>query len=101
VFGLIIQELSFEIIEAMREVDANARIDMLQIIDQDKPILTVTHVFQGTQADDMEWPVGELIVKANEQDVHSLEDLKKILSENSNVLLECRNGRIGYFQMQL
>jgi hypothetical protein len=27
VFGMIIQELSVEIIEAMREVDTNARID--------------------------------------------------------------------------
>jgi hypothetical protein len=48
----------------------------------------------------MEWPVGELIVKANGQDVHSLDDLKNILNKNSNVLLECRNGRIGYFQMK-
>jgi len=100
VFGMIIQELSFEIIEAMREVDANARIDMLQIIDQDKPILTVTHVYQGTQADEMEWPVGELIVKANEQEIHSLDDLKKVLSNSDNVLLECRNGRLGYFQVK-
>ncbi len=100
VFGMIIQELSFEIIEAMHEVDANARIDMLQIVDQDKPALAVTHVYQGTQADEMEWPAGELIVKANEQEIHSLEDLKKILSANSNVLLECRNGRIGYFQVE-
>ncbi len=99
VFGMIIQELSFEIIEAMNDVDANARIDMLQIIDQGKPALTVTHVYQGTQADDMEWPVGELIVKANEQDIHSLADLKKILSSSNSVLLECRNGRIGYFQI--
>ena len=100
VFGMIIQELSFEIIEAMREIDGNARIDMLQIIDQDKPALKVTDVRQGTPADDMEWPVGELIIKANEQDVHTLNELKIILDENKNgnVLLECRNGRIGYFQ---
>jgi S1-C subfamily serine protease len=97
---MIIQELSFEIIEAMHEVDANARIDMLQIIDQDKPALTVTHVYQGTQADDMEWPVGELIVKANEQDIHSLNELKDIIGSSNNILLECRNGRIGYFQTE-
>ncbi|MBE9567605.1 MAG: trypsin-like peptidase domain-containing protein [Proteobacteria bacterium] len=102
VFGMIIQELSFEIIEAMRDIDANARIDMLQIIDQDKPILAVTHVYQSTQADEMEWPVGELIVKANKQDIHSLNDLRMILDQNmnGNILLECRNGRIGYFQVE-
>ena len=100
VFGMIIQELSFEIIEAMREIDANARIDMLQVIDHDKPILAVTEVRQGTQADDMEWPVGELIVKANDQEVHALDELKIILNKNDTVLLECRNGRIGYFQVK-
>jgi S1-C subfamily serine protease len=102
VFGMIIQELSFEIIEAMNEIDANARIDMLQIIDQEKPMLAVTHIHQGTQADEMEWPVGELIVKANEDEVHSLDELDKILNKNKNgnVLLECRNGRIGYFLVE-
>jgi len=50
----------------------------------------------------MEWPVGELIVKANEQEVHSLEELEKILNKNrpGTILLECRNGRIGYFQVE-
>ena len=102
VYGMIIQELTFEIIEAMREIDGNARIDMLQTIDQNKPILAVTDIHQGTQADDMEWPVGELIVKANEQEVHSLNELKVILDQNKsgNVLLECRNGRIGCFQAE-
>ncbi|MFV2004174.1 MAG: trypsin-like peptidase domain-containing protein [Gammaproteobacteria bacterium] len=102
VFGMIIQELSFEIIEAMNEIDSNARIDMLQTIDQEKPVLAVTHIHQGTQADEMEWPVGELIIKVNEQEVHSLDDLKKILDKNKdgNVLLECRNGRIGYFLVE-
>jgi S1-C subfamily serine protease len=101
VFGMIIQELSFEIIDAMREIDANARIDMLQVIDQDEPMLTVTHVYQGTQADEMEWPVGELILRANEQEVHTLDALKDILDKNKSgsVLLECRNGRIGYFHV--
>jgi S1-C subfamily serine protease len=85
----------------MHEVDPNARIDMLQIIDQDKPTLTVTHVYQGTQADEMEWPVGELITKANEQEIHSLQDIRDILNRNSggHILLECRNGRIGYFEV--
>ncbi|MCK4676208.1 MAG: trypsin-like peptidase domain-containing protein, partial [Gammaproteobacteria bacterium] len=102
IFGMIIQELSYEIIEAMRDIDANARIDMIQIIDQDKPMLAVTHINQGTQADEMEWPVGELIVKANEQEIHSLNELKEILNINKNgkVLLECRNGRLGYFQVE-
>lgn len=102
VFGMIIQQLSFEIIEAMNEIDSNARIDMLQTIDQEKPMLAVTHIHQGTQADEMEWSVGELIVKANEDEVHSLDELEKILNKNRNgkVLLECRNGRIGYFLVE-
>jgi serine protease Do len=101
VFGMIIQELSVEIIEAMRDVDANAQIDMLQTIEQEKPVLVVTHIHQGTQADEMEWPAGELIVTANAEEICTLDELKRILDKNRNgaVLLECRNGRIGYFRI--
>ncbi|MCK4706541.1 MAG: trypsin-like peptidase domain-containing protein [Gammaproteobacteria bacterium] len=101
VFGMIIQELSYEIIEAMRQTDVNAQIDMIQTIEQEKPMLAVTHVHQGTQADEIEWPVGELIVKANEEEVHTLGQLQDVLDSNKrgSVLLECRNGRIGYFRV--
>ena len=101
VFGMIIQDSSYEIIEAMRQIEANAQIDMLQTIDQEKPMLVVTHIHQGTQADDVEWPIGEMIVSANEKEVHTLDELQKILDEikGGAVLLECRNGRIGYFQL--
>jgi S1-C subfamily serine protease len=100
VFGMIIQELSVEIIEAMRDVDANAQIDMLQTIEQEEPTLVVTHIHQGTQADEMEWSVGEMIVTANEEEIHTLDELKNVLDRNLNgtVLLECRNGMIGYFR---
>jgi hypothetical protein len=101
VFGMIIQQLSFEIIDGMREIDTNAQIDMIQLMDQDEPVLAVTHVHQGTQADDMEWPPGEVIVKANEAEVHTLAELQAVVdgSAGGNVLLECRNGRIGYFRV--
>ncbi|MGB5398385.1 MAG: trypsin-like peptidase domain-containing protein [Gammaproteobacteria bacterium] len=99
VFGMIIQPLSLEIIEVMREVDVNAQIDMLQMIEQEQPSLVMTHIHQGTQADEMEWPVGEILATANDEEIHTLNDLQKILdaNKNSTVLLECRNGRIGYF----
>ena len=97
VFGMIIQQLSFEIIEAMHEIDPNARIDMLQVIDQDKPVLVVTNIQQGTKADDQDWPVGEMIIRVNQQDVHTLDDLEAIINSSRELLFECRNGRIGYF----
>ena len=102
VFGMIIQELSFDIIEAMHEVDSNAQIDMLQTIEQEKPVLVVTHIHQGTQADEMEWSVGELIITANDQEAHTIKELEEILNKNecSEVLLECRSGTIGYFKVE-
>lgn len=86
----------------MREVDTNAQIDMIQTMEQEEPVLVVTHIHQWTQADEMEWPPGELIIKANETAVHTLAELQSILDENAGgaVLLECRNGRIGYFRTQ-
>jgi len=102
VFGMIIQELSLEIIEAMRNVDSNAQIEMLQTIEQEKPTLVVTHIHQGTQADEMEWSLGEMIVTANDEEVYTLDELKDVLKRNAGgtLLLECRNGLIGYFQVE-
>ena len=99
---MIIQPLSFEIIQVIKEVDPTAQLEMLQTIDQDKPALVVTHIYQGTQADEMEWPLGELIIKANNRRIHTLDDLKKIVKKNQGaaVLMECRSGRIGYFQVE-
>ncbi|WP_439473417.1 S1C family serine protease [Algoriphagus formosus] len=102
VFGMVIQPLSFEIIQAIQEVDPYAQIEMLKILDQEKPVLVVTHIHQGTQADQMEWPLGELILKVNEQEVHSLSELKKALKGPSGeaVLMECQSGTFGYFQLE-
>lgn len=100
-FGMIVQPLSFEIIQAIQEVDPTAQLDMLQTIDQEKPELVVTHIYQGTLADQMEWPIGELIIKANNRRIHTLDQLKKEVNKHVGgaVLLECRSGRIGYFQV--
>lgn len=102
VFGMVVQPLSYDIMEAMHGVDTVAQIEMVQMIDENVPVLTVTHIHQGTQADEMEWPRGELIVKANDKNVFTLEDLQAVLGERNSsgyVLLECRNGRIGYFKL--
>ena len=102
IFGMVIQELSFDIIEAMHEVDSNAQIDMLKTIGEEKPVLVVTHIHQGTQADEMEWSVGELIARVNDQEVHAIKELDEIIKKNdcSAMLLECRSGTIGYFKVE-
>ncbi len=99
VFGMIVQELSFDIIEAMHQVDANAQLEMLQTIGEEKPVLVVTHIHQGTQADEMDWSVGELIARANNREVHTVKEIKAIADDTalSDVLLECRSGTIGCF----
>ncbi|MBN3521636.1 trypsin-like peptidase domain-containing protein [Algoriphagus lutimaris] len=101
VFGMVIQPLSIEIIQAIQEVDSYAQIELLKTIDEDNPKLVVTHIYQGTQADEMEWPLGEMIIKANDQEVHTLEELQKAIKKckSDSILLECRNGIIGYFQI--
>lgn len=99
---MIVQPLSFEIIQAIQEVDPYAQIEMLKILDRDKPMLVVTHIHQGTQTDEMEWPLGELIIKANDQEIHTLEELQKVIENSSKkaILLECMSGTIGYFQLE-
>lgn len=64
--------------------------------------MVVTHIHQGTQADEMEWSLGEMIVTANDEEVYTLDELKDVLERNAGgtLLLECRNGLIGYFQVE-
>lgn len=102
-FGMIIQELSFDIIEAMHQIDPNIQLEMLKNIENEKPSLVVTHIRQGSQADKMEWSAGELIAWANGVEIHTLAELKEIMdkSKSSALLLECSNGRIGYFQFEV
>lgn len=101
IFGMVIQQLSLEIIEAMREINTDAQIAMLQVIELDQPTLAVTHIHKGTQADEMEWPLGEMIATANNNQVHTLNELQEIIDADNidTVLLQCRNGRIGYFKV--
>lgn len=100
VFGMVIQELSYEIIDSMRNINTDVQIDMLKTIDREHPTLVVTHIHQASQADDMEWPIGEMIKKVGNREVHSLKSLKKILNQTKgqSVIFECLNGRIGYFK---
>ena len=102
VFGMIIQELSFDIIEAMHQIDPNIQLEMLKTIDNEQPSLVVTHIRQGSQADKMGWSAGELIATANEIEIHTLNGLREIMDQSncSALLLECSNGRIGYFQVE-
>jgi len=102
VFGMIIQELSLDIIEAMHEIDVNTQLEMLKTVDQEKSSLVVTHIHQGSQADEMEWSIGELIATVNDNEIHTLDELRDFLAKckNGAVLLECRNGRIGYFRVE-
>lgn len=102
VFGMIVQPLSFEIIQAIQEVDPYAQFELIKIIDQDLPALVVTHIYQGTEADEMEWSIGEVILKAGDQTVHTLAEFQSVLMDNRGkaILLECMSGTIGYFNVE-
>lgn len=101
VFGMIIQELTYEIIEAVSQIDTSAQIEMIKLIDSKKPVLVVTHIHQETQADANEWTIGQLLYKINDQEVNTLEELKALIenSQGEHLYVECRGGLIGYFKL--
>ncbi len=101
-YGMVIQELTYEIIEAMVDIDVNAQIEMVKLIDSEKPSLVVTHIHQGSQADINEWSIGQLIHKVDDKEVYTLEDLTTQIKKSNKEyhLFECRGGRIGYFKAQ-
>ena len=99
IFGMVIQELSYEIIEAIGQIAPSIQFELLQRVDFEKPTLVITHIKQSSQADDIEWSVGDMILIANNKEVNSLIELKAIIDNNKSdtLLLECANKRIGYF----
>jgi S1-C subfamily serine protease len=96
--GLIIQEMTYEIINALSnllqinywgEINANE-------YDENR-VLVITHIESGSPADNVHLPVGETIKSVNEEPLSSLEQLVILVCRNpvEKLVIECGNGSLG------
>lgn len=104
--GMIIQELSYEIVDALSGTfneDYWKEIEASQYTE--RPLLVVTDIESDSQADYLFLEVGEIIVAVNDQPFDgSLNDLASLLKklrseERDELLLEFRSGSYGCFSL--
>lgn len=105
IFGMILQELSFEIIEAFSQVDPHIYLELVRRIESKKPLLCVTFVEQGTPCEDIAIDMGDLIAKVNDHEITSLAGLEKTLHNlvekgERDILFEFIDGKIAHFDLE-
>ncbi len=100
VWGMTIQPLSYEILEAFDMVDPQMFYQLLRQYDESKERMVVTHIEKESPAYAQEWSIGEVINKVNAEAVDGIEELLgAINSSGENCCLESERGAIGVFQM--
>jgi len=105
VFGLLIQPLSLEIIDAMYLIDRTLGTDLIKLLNLNKKLLIVTNIDRGTAGDRMEWGMGAVFRHVDGKEVGSLEDFQQLLQEalsrgHEKILITCYYGLLGPFSLQ-
>ncbi len=102
--GLIIQEVSYEIMDAISELYGVESFDCGGEETSKRPSLIITSVTPGGPGEGVQLPVGDVINKINGKTVYSLDGMSaavkrhlKKADPDSMLIMETRNGRLGAF----
>lgn len=99
--GMIIQELSFELVEALHQTYSIDPCFLFKEHLESKSKLLITHICPETAAEDLFIEVGDFVEKLNGQKIHSLKQLEKSLDESVKskgpkvVVVETSSGLIA------
>lgn len=100
VFGMVMQDLTFEIINAINTIEPALSAELILHLNDQHPVVIVTYVDKGGQADKQDWNFTELIKTANGHEVRGIQDFKNFLKNNkmSPITLETHRGILGVFE---
>lgn len=97
-WGMTIQVLTYEIIEAFNLIDNQVFYQLLKNFDVDKERIIVTHIEKEGEAYLQEWSIGEVIKTIDNIEVKDLNHFLKILEEKTNIIkVKTELGTTGYF----
>jgi serine protease Do len=97
-WGMTIQVLSFEIVEAFHLIDNQVFYQILKNADIQKERLIVTHIQKGSSADQQEWSIGEVLYSFEGTKIRGLLHLLKLVGKSKKVAkFVSEAGTIGYF----
>ncbi len=100
--GMIVQEVSYEILDALNDVVGTTYDQLKDILAHKDKKIVVTHLDLNSQANRLFVRAGDIIGKANGEEIHSLTDFKVIINntlagEDKKLLIEFESGAIGHF----
>jgi S1-C subfamily serine protease len=103
--GMIIQEVSYEILDALNDVIGTTYEQLKDILAHKDKKIIVTHLDLNSQANRVFVRTGDVIGKVNGEEIHNLVDFKKIInkslnSEDKTVFIEFESGSIGQFKIE-
>ncbi len=97
-WGMTIQVLTYEIIEAFNLIDTQVFYQLLKSFDVDKERLVVTHIEKEGEAYLQEWSIGEVINKVNDIEIEGLNHLLNLIQEkHPSIKIKTELGSIGFF----
>jgi serine protease Do len=98
-WGMVIQILSFEIIEAFALVDPLYSTNILKRFNENKERLVITHIETDSDAHLQEWDIGEVIESINDHKVLGLDDfIKRINNTKGKIKIKSETGAIAFFR---
>lgn len=99
VWGMTLQPLSYEILEAFSLIDLISFYQLLKNFDENKERIVITHLEKDGAAYAQEWSIGEVLKSVNGEDVVDLKHLVKILQNDVEVFrIESELGSVGFFK---
>lgn len=98
VWGMTIQILSYEILEAYNMTESQVFYQLMKKHQDHHQRLIVTHIDHNSLAYDQEWPDGEVIQKFNEIIIKDFNHFIDLLNQSKGIVkLTSENGIIGFF----
>jgi len=103
--GMIVQEISFEILDALNDVVGTTYQQLKDILAHKEKKIIVTHLELNSQANRLFVRPGDIIGKVNGESIHDLTDFKKIVNKASaeptrKVMIEFESGAMGHFEVE-
>jgi len=98
-FGMIMQDLTFEIINSVSSIDPILSTELILHLNDLHPVVIVTYIDKGGQADKQDWGFSEIIKTVNGKDLRGISELKSLLDDKmtKEFIFESFIGTVGVF----
>ena len=102
VWGMTIQVLNYEIVEAFNMTNSEVFYQILQRFDENKERIIVTHIEKESPVFLQEWSIGEILYSFNGEIINGIDHFQKLLKATSGVVkLKTELGVVGFFNTDL